>query len=144
MPFALLIIGIVLLVAGVRGTQSTLFGLLQGDFTGQNNFFYWFAAIVIIGMIGYIPKLKPISTAFLVLVVMVLFLSKGNPQGSGGGLFTQLTSALKIPSSTSATQTSQSLGQQMTAAQNQQTTIYNGLAANLQQSAVGLLQDIDQ
>lgn len=143
MPFALLIIGVVLLVAGVRGTQDTLFGLLKGDFTGNSNFFYWFAAIVIIGMIGYIPKLKPISNAFLILIVMVLFLSKGKPNGSGGGLFSQLTSALKIPASNSTTQTGQSLAQQMTSAQNQQTTIYNGLAANLQQSAVGLLQDID-
>ena len=70
MPFVLLIIGLILITAGVRNTVSGsdgLFSLVQGDFTGQNNFIYWFLSIVVIGSIGYIPKLKGLSTAFLAI-----------------------------------------------------------------------------
>lgn len=93
MPFALVIIGVVLLIAAVRGTtgdsgsQKGLFTLVKGDFSGPNNFIYWFVAILIIGMIGYIPDLKKLSVAFLTLVIVVLFLSRG-------GFFQQFTSAL--------------------------------------------------
>lgn len=88
MPFALAIIGIVLLVAGVRNQQATLFELVKGDFSGPNNFIFWMVSIFAIGAIGYIPKLKPISTAFLALVIVVLFLRRGT------GFFAQLNTAL--------------------------------------------------
>jgi hypothetical protein len=94
MPFALLILGILLLVAGVRNTQDVLFALFKGDFVGQDNFIFWFLAIVLIGALGYIPKLKPISTAFLGLVIVVLFLKKGSSSGTGGGFFAQFTQAI--------------------------------------------------
>lgn len=110
MPFALLIIGIVLLVAGIRNTQCILFAEVEGDFTGTNNFFYWFLAIMIIGALGYVPKLKPISTALLVLVIVVLFLHKG----ANGGFFQQLTAGFSSDTSTSTAAT--------TLAQQQQTT----------------------
>ena len=61
MPFALLIIGLVLLIASVRNTTSGptgLFALVQGEFTGPNNFLYWMTAILVIGFVGYIPKLS--------------------------------------------------------------------------------------
>lgn len=106
MAFSLIIIGSVLLIAGIRNTvtgDGGLFTLLQGDFTGPNNFIFWIAAVLIIGAIGYIPKLQPISTGLLVLIIIVLFLSKGSSDfftrfvsglnstvagggGSGGGL----------------------------------------------------------
>lgn len=102
MPFALLIVGAILLIAGVRNTQDTLFSLVKADFQGPDNFIFWFLAIVIIGAIGYIPKLKPISTAFLGLVLVVLFLKKGNASGIGGGFFQQFTSAIGSTQSTVA------------------------------------------
>lgn len=105
MPFALLIIGLVLLISGVRATQDTLFSLVKGDFTGTDNFIYWLGAIMIIGALGYIPKVKPISTALLVLVIVVLFLKKGNAQGLGGGFFSQFTNALGTTGSSNATGT---------------------------------------
>lgn len=77
MPFALLIVGIVLVVAAVRNTQSQLYGLVKGDFTGPNNYLYWLVSILIIGAVGYVPTLKPISRMFLVLLIVVLFLSHG-------------------------------------------------------------------
>jgi hypothetical protein len=103
MPFVLVIIGTVLLVASVKNTYGLttpagtpgLGALLINDFTGANNFVFWFAAILIIGAIGYIDKLKPISNAFLFLVIIVLFLKQGNPSGIGGGFFSQFTSALQ-------------------------------------------------
>lgn len=77
MPFVLIISGTVLLIAAVRNTQQDLFFLLANDFTGTNNFIYWFVSILIIGAIGYIPKAKPISDGFMVLVILVLFLKRG-------------------------------------------------------------------
>jgi hypothetical protein len=93
MPFVLLIVGIALLVAGVRNTQGDLFTLVQGDFIGQNNFIFWFVAIFLIGSLGYIEKLKPLSTAFMGLVILVMFLAKGK------GFFPQFTSALNATQS---------------------------------------------
>lgn len=95
MPFALLIIGLVLLTTAVRGTQDDLFTLVKKDFTGQNNFIYWVVSILIIGSLGYVPKLKSFSVAFLGLVIIVLVLTKGNPNGIGGGFFNQFTAQLK-------------------------------------------------
>lgn len=75
MPFAFLFVGSLLLVSGVRNTQQDLFTLLKSDLTGQGNFVYWIVSILIIGAIGYVDKLRPISHALLVLVLVVLFLS---------------------------------------------------------------------
>lgn len=113
MPFALLIAGSVLLIASARGKQDDLFSLLKGDFTGPNNFVYWFFAILVVGAVGYIPKLKPISVGFLTLIVLVLFLKRGDPNGIGGGFFAQLTQQLgttqkQSPTQSGAAQTSTS------------------------------------
>lgn len=98
MAFVLLIVGAVLLASSIQNTQSTLFTLAQGDLLNSGNgggFIEWFAAIFLIGAIGYIPKLKSISVAFLTLVIIVLALKAGNPSGTGGGFFAQLSSALQ-------------------------------------------------
>ncbi len=96
MPFCLLFFGALFLVAGARGKTSDLSDLLVDDFTGENNFVYWVIAILIIGGVGYIPRLKRVSDAFLILVVLVLILHNGNPSGQGGGFFQQFTKALNI------------------------------------------------
>lgn len=103
MPFALLIAGIFLLVAGVRGTQTQLFSLIHGDFTGTNNFIYWLLAILAIGAVGYIPRLKNVSHVMLALVIVVLFLSRG-------GFFAQFTSAIATTGSFSQSGTAASIG----------------------------------
>ena len=77
MPLALAFFGILFLTAGVRNTQGDLFSLLKGDFTGPRNFLYWIVALFFVGLIGYIPKLKPLSTAFIVLLLLVMFLANG-------------------------------------------------------------------
>jgi hypothetical protein len=83
-PFVLILAGVVLLIAAVRGPScgavpchQALFYLLAKDFTGPNNFIFWFVSILIIGAIGYIPKMKPISDGFLILVIVSLFVRKG-------------------------------------------------------------------
>ena len=103
MPFALLIVGTLLLVSGVRGTSGQLATLVKQDFTGSGNFIYWIVAILILGAIGYSDELKPLSRIFTVLVIVVLFLSNG-------GFFQQFTSALgTVNASSTGVNTSSSL-----------------------------------
>jgi len=143
MPFALLLIGVWLLIAGVRNTAGpastpgTLFALLHGDFTGTDNFAYWFIAIVLIGAIGYIPKLKSLSTAFLVLVLVVLFLKKGSSTGVGGGFFDQFLSGIGItqtssqPTSNSGLPANTTASQNVTILQNQINTVNQQMLNNM-------------
>lgn len=87
MPFLFIVAGLVLTIAAGRGTQDDLISLLKTDFTGKNNFVYWLFSILIIGAVGYIDALRPVSRAFMVLVIIVLFLKNG-------GVFSQFTSAI--------------------------------------------------
>lgn len=82
MPLALLLIGILFLTAAARGNKCNgqqcsdmLFTTLKSDFTGPDNFIYWGIALFIIGAAGYYKPFKPLSNAFLLLVILVLFLS---------------------------------------------------------------------
>lgn len=95
MPIALIVVGAIFVTVGLRGTHKELFCLLKADFTGQGNFLYWFAAVFIIGAIGYIEKLRPISDAFLLLMIVALLLA------TKGGLFTNIKSAIQTTSNTS-------------------------------------------
>jgi hypothetical protein len=90
MSFPLLFTGVLLLAAGIRGTQNDLFALVKRDFTGPANFFYWLLVIGAIGAIGYIRPLRPLSRGFLVLLVVVIALTRANPNLPGGGFFAQL------------------------------------------------------
>lgn len=88
MPFALVFIGMVLIVTGFQNTYQKLGTLVAGDFTGTPNFFTWFVAIAIIGGIGYYKPLETPSRAFMGLIIAVLILSKGT------GFFSQLQSGV--------------------------------------------------
>jgi hypothetical protein len=70
MPFALLIVGIVMVVTAVNNTVQPLAKLVKGDFTGNDNYFYWALAILVIGAIGYYSKLNHFSDAMLALVIV--------------------------------------------------------------------------
>lgn len=96
MPFALLIVGILVIVSAVRGTTAQLGTLVAGDFTGPGNFVYWMLAIIIIGAVGYIPKVQPLSVAFITLLILVLVLARGNPNSAGGGFFQKFVSAIGV------------------------------------------------
>lgn len=105
MPFALLLIGIVMLVAAVRNTQADLVTLIRSDFSGPGNFFYWVVALLVVGAIGYIPKLKPVSDGLLLAIILGLVLSKGNPKLPGGGFFKQFTAALSTTNTAAGSST---------------------------------------
>lgn len=109
MPYALLLFGLVLLVAGVRGKHKDLFALVKGDFTGDGNFVYWLIALAIVGGAGYIKPLKPVSVAFMTLLLIVLLLSnkgiipkleqflKGGTIASGAGVAPDVNVTPRIP-----------------------------------------------
>lgn len=77
MPFVTLVIGLALVISAVRDKQSEMFSLIKGDFTGANSFAPWVISLLVIGGLGYVKAIKPITDAFLVLVILVLFISNG-------------------------------------------------------------------
>lgn len=72
MLLVVIIAGVILIVAAIRNTQQTLFGDLGQDVPA---FVVWGAAILAVGVIGYIRPLKTASDALLVLIVTVLILN---------------------------------------------------------------------
>lgn len=71
MAFFVLFIGAILIVAAVRNSQGDLFTAIKTD---APDFAIWAAAIVALGVIGFVPGLKPISRGLLALVILVLIL----------------------------------------------------------------------
>lgn len=86
MPLALVTIGIVFVVVAYNGTFTDLFAQLEQDLTGQ--FLYWLFAVIIVGMIGYIPGWEKPSRMFLALIILGLILANG-------GVFQKVTQALQ-------------------------------------------------
>ena len=89
MPIALIVAGVLLIVSSARGTQGDLLKLVKGDLIGTSStdgsFIQWMLALVLVGMIGYIPRLKPVSVSLLALILVAIFLRKGK------GFFSQLS-----------------------------------------------------
>jgi len=83
MPLLFLGIGTVLILTGLKGDPAKLWSLIQGDFTGTNNFIYWLIAILVLGSLGYVESLKGLSRLFVILLMIVLLLDNK-------GFFTQL------------------------------------------------------
>lgn len=105
MPLVILVIGLMLFVSGMRNTQDEFLTLVKSDFTGgqnSNGFLSWMLAIAAIVGIGYYKPVRPISDAFLLLVIIILFLSN---KGVASQFVTQ-TSNLEpaTPTSTNAAQ----------------------------------------
>lgn len=87
MPFALTLIGLLLVITGFQNTHKELGSQIASDFTGNNNFIYWIAALGVVGALGYVKALEPFSRAFLVLILLSIFLSNK-------GFFSQFNNAL--------------------------------------------------
>lgn len=81
------LVGLILIVTGAQNTYADFGATLKNDLTGENNFTYWIAAIVLIGVLGYVPALNKFSHWFLALILLALFLSHK-------GFFSKLQAAL--------------------------------------------------
>lgn len=92
MILVLILIGSILVVAAIRDRQGDLFTALKQDVPA---FGTWAAAIIALGVIGFVPGLKPVSRGLLALVLVVLIVNNGpkivsgfdhawNKSGSGG------------------------------------------------------------
>lgn len=88
MPFAIILIGILLISSGARNRAAQLGGLLAGDFSGSDNFFYWVGAVGAVGAVGYYGPLRAVSRLFLFLLLLSMMLSNQ-------GFFAQLISAIQ-------------------------------------------------
>jgi hypothetical protein len=91
MPFALLLIGAVLILTAIKGTYSELGTQLRTDFTGSgsHSFLIWLAAIGAVGALGYSPVLRTPSRMLLALVLLSMVITNAS-----NGLFTRLTQTL--------------------------------------------------
>ena len=91
MPLFILLVGIILVAAGINNKIPDLITLLKEDFKpsgGETPFQLWILAIAAVGAIGYVKPLKGFANGFLVLVMIGLILSNG-------GFADKLTQALK-------------------------------------------------
>ncbi len=95
MPYVLLLLGIPMFVSVVRGTEKELGRLVEGDFTGSGSFLFWVAAIAVVGGAGYIKPLRPLSIAFMSLLLFVLFIKNK-------GVVSQLQSFVNNPQASTA------------------------------------------
>jgi hypothetical protein len=88
MPFALVSIGLLMIITGAKGTYACFGKDIAEDFTGKGNFTFWLVSIGAVGSLGYIEKLRPLSQAFMTLVIIVMLLSNK-------GFFAQFMSAIQ-------------------------------------------------
>lgn len=86
MPFALTIIGLIMIVSGARDTHAALGKEVVADAT---DFLPWIVSIGGIGMVGYIPQLRTFSRAFMALIFIVMVLRNG-------GFFDKFNEALAL------------------------------------------------
>lgn len=88
MPFALITIGLILVITGARNTYAAFGREIASEFTGPGNFTWWLLAFGAIGSLGYIEQLRFFSRAFMALVLISMVLKNG-------GVFNQVTQALQ-------------------------------------------------
>lgn len=67
-----LFLGVVLIASAIRGNYADLFAALSQDVPG---FVVWGAALFAVGVIGFIPGLKPVSRGLMALVIVVIVLN---------------------------------------------------------------------
>lgn len=116
MGLVLLLVGLLMVITGGRGTYAQFGTLVASEFTGpiipskgtpSTNFTTWLLAIGMIGSLGYISALQTISRLFMVLILLAIFLGQK-------GFFAQFSAALKagpkapnaLPASSSQTSVS--------------------------------------
>jgi len=81
MPFMLVILGIILADLAWLGADNIVQAgsLLKSEvFTGNDPFYKWLGALILLGLLGYIPQARGLSTALLILVMLAIILSNKN------------------------------------------------------------------
>ena len=81
MPYLMIALGGFLAYLDWLGSANVeqAFGLFWSELTQGNPPFYkWLGAIIIVGLLGYIPDLRGIATAFLVLILLAVILNHGS------------------------------------------------------------------
>jgi hypothetical protein len=103
MPFALVVIGLLMIVTGINNTYSQFGAQLQKD----AGFLPWALAIFVVGLIGNISDLRTFSHYFMALILISVILANSK-QGSAG-FFSNLSAAIKAgPTAPQATAASSS------------------------------------
>ena len=87
MPFALVTIGLIMIVTGAKDTYDAFGSQVVGDFTGPGNFTYWIASLGAVGAVGYVPEFRGFSRAFMALIIIAMVIRNG-------GFFDKFKSAL--------------------------------------------------
>jgi hypothetical protein len=82
-----LIVGILLVSTGIRGTEHELGARLTADITGQDGFLAWLGAIFLVSGIGLIPGFGKVRDALFILILVVILLANGK-------FFSNLVSAI--------------------------------------------------
>lgn len=89
MPFFFILIGLGLFASALNNSYKELGQQLYKDiFTDKPSFLQWILAIVVVGLIGYIPKAKPASDAFMLLIIIGMVIA------TKGGFFTEFKNAI--------------------------------------------------
>lgn len=92
MAWGFFFIGMLLVTVAWRKKEKELWHLLKSDFTGNDNFFYWAFAIIILIAVGSFRPLRPVSNAFLGLVIIVIVIA---PYRQGRDLFAEIRSQIQ-------------------------------------------------
>lgn len=75
MGLVFLLIGLLLIVTGMRGTYAQFGSQVVSDLGGDGGFLYWGVAVVGVGAVGFIPALQQVSRLLIALVIISIFLS---------------------------------------------------------------------
>ncbi len=92
MAWGFILIGGLFAIASLRGTHDDLWKLLKDDFTGEGNFIYWVMAIVFLVALGSFRTIRPVTDAFLGLVILIIVIV---PYRDGKDLFGEFLSQVK-------------------------------------------------
>jgi hypothetical protein len=105
MPFALVFVGLVLIVTGARDTYRQLGSMIVGDMTGARGgagFIMFAAAIGGVGALGAIPELRTFSHYFMALILISLVLHNSGAAQKILAALKGATAATPVPAASSA------------------------------------------
>lgn len=76
MPFALIVIGIILAIAAYRDTLPDLFSIVKDVTSESQGFGYWVLASLLLGFAASIQTIRKPVNAFMILLMFVLLIRK--------------------------------------------------------------------